>query len=424
VRRRWLFGVMFACIVVTGILAAQAISRSMNAGRKPKGPTGAIAGTVYCADTNLPARLATVFLDADAMDDPDGTHSASTQATTDLDGRFVFPHVAEGVYFISVQLPGYVDLRSELLENRMNSKNEEARKEIVSRMTTVKVVANQTADLSLRAERGPEIDGTVLYDDGSPAIGLKMTLQPKYDATTLTGDMPFPFPGVTREVLRATDDHGRYRILGIPPGDYRVAVSVPALSTAQSEDTILQLVASTFDALVVYYGDTLRGSKAKVIHIEPGEKSHSADITIPINTLHTVKGQVVLKSTGTPPPTTVLELLYADTRELARSTIARDGEFEFRYIPEGNFILAAIASATSLPKFDPDSDENEGGGFAFQMPVNLSMAGREKEGAEIPLLVKGDLDAVSIAVPDPPIDKERPAGDQETQTSDQPSPQD
>jgi len=420
-RRLWLFGVMFACIVATGFSTAQAISHSMSARPKPKGPTGAVAGTVYCADTNLPARLATVFLDAYTQGESDNAIASTAQATTDLDGRFVFPHVAEGVYFISVQLPGYVDLRSELMQNRMTSKGAEMRKEITSRMTTVKVVANQTADLALRAERGPEIDGTVLYDDGSPAIGLKMMLQPKYDATTPSGDMPFPFPGVTHESLQATDDHGRFRILGVPPGDYRVAVSLPAVSTMQSEDPITLLVASTVGALVVYYGDTLRGSKARVIHIEAGEKSHSADITIPLNTLHTVKGEAVLKSTGAPPPTAVLELLYADTRELARSTFARDGEFEFRYVPEGNFILAAAASASSLPKFDADSDENEDMGFAFNMPVNISMPGQEKQGAEIPLLVKGDLDGVSISVPDPPPANEHPAGDAETQTSGQPA---
>ena len=328
-RRQWLFRVLLACIVATGISTAQEISHSIDPRSKPKGPTGSVAGTVYCADTNLPARLATVFLDAYKQDEADNALSGTVQATTDLDGRFIFPHVAEGAYFISVQLPGYVDLRSELLQNRITSKSAEMRKEITSRMTTVKVVANQTADLALRAERGPEIDGTVLYDDGSPAIGLKMMLQPKYDATSPEGDMPFPFPGVTHESLQATDDHGRFRILGVPPGDYRVAVSVPALSTTQSEDPIPQLVASTIGALVVYYGDTLRGSKAKAIHIEPGEKSHSAEITIPLNKLHTVKGHAVLKSTGSPPPTAVLELLYADTRELARSVGSPGTELEF-----------------------------------------------------------------------------------------------
>ncbi len=155
--------------------------------------------------------------------------------------------------------------------------------------------------------------------------------------------------------------------------------------------------------LVVYSGDTMRASKAKVIKVGAAETNHEADITIPLSSLHTIHGYVTLKSSGQPPPMAVLQLLYADTKEPARVAIAQNGEFQMSYVPEESFIVRAVASAQALPNLDPEEDSANGIGFVTG-GVRLNAKGDEMpEGAvEIPLLVKGDVAGITIALPDPP----------------------
>ena len=101
---------------------------------------------------------------------------------------------------------------------------------------------------------------------------------------------------------------------------------------------------SSIGSMDVYVGGGQRASKAETIKVTTGGASKDADITIPLSRLHTIRGQVLLKSTNQPPSAATVRLLYADTREPARSMVAPNGEFEFHYVPEDSFILRAAAS--------------------------------------------------------------------------------
>jgi hypothetical protein len=151
----------------------------------------------------------------------------------------------------------------------------------------------------------------------------------------------------------------------------------------------------------VFAGNTLRESKAKPIKIDSGDSSTDTEITIPLSALHTIHGHVLLKSNGEPPPLAKIQLLYADTKELARTAIAQDGEFEIRYVPEDHYTLRAVAS--------PDSDDHSGvgvvEGFLWQPELAWSTKEIPKGMAEISLEVTADLDNVSIVVPDPPMNR-------------------
>ncbi len=189
---------------------------------------------------------------------------------------------------------------------------------------------------------------------------------------------------------------------GLAPGKYLVGATVPTFSAdAVSQNPLLDVIlASTFGGLVVYAGGSLRASEAKLINVGPGEVNGGTDITIPLSSLHSIHGSVVLKSTGQPPPAAGLELLYADNQELARIAIAPDGEFDIPYVPEGNYILRALASPVPIPALG--EDDAVGIGVFPGEGIAGSPAISKPEGAgEIPLLVKGDIDQVTIAVPDP-----------------------
>lgn len=374
---------------------------------KAKPATGTVTGTAYCADTNLPARNGQIILVSTSGDN----RGIKSIVSTDLNGRFALRKVPEGRYYIAAMLPGYVDLLAHISASRLGEMSPEERKKFDLLNPTVDVSASQPANVSLRLERGAEIDGTVTYDDGSPAISLQVELKPKSrqaDAKDTQEETVFSDLSSLDQVMRLTDERGRFRILGVPPGEYLVGVTVPTISVDSSQASLWnQLLASTMGGLVVYAGGGLRASTAKTIKATLGGASADADIIIPLSKMHSVHGDVILKSTGQPPAAAVLQLLYADTQEQARYAIAPNGHFDLPYVPEESYLLRAIATPDALPNMEMDDEEDGGSGFFISGIRNGASDSWKQEGAvEIPLLVKGDVESITIAVPDPPKSKE------------------
>ena len=64
--------------------------------------------------------------------------------------------------------------------------------------------------------RGAAIAGTVTYDDGSPAIGIRVVLLHR----NAKGEFKDEYQ--PSRFVPPTDDHGRYRVDALPPDDYIV----------------------------------------------------------------------------------------------------------------------------------------------------------------------------------------------------------
>ena len=366
---------------------------------KKQAPKGTVSGTVYCADTNQPARLAHISL-VPASKDATGRRY---RGETDLEGRFIVANLPEGKYYIAGELLGYVNPLGQWFDLARKTKSEQEWKALEASVTTVYVTARQAATVALRLERGGEISGTILYDDGSPAVGVHIALKPKTKGPAASGtDYVQEVVEFSQFAERTTDDRGRFRILGIAPGEYTVNAELPSQSAENEQNVFVTMAQSSpMGNLTVYYGDTLRASKAKTIKIAGGETRADADITIPLSKLHTIRGRVVVKSTGESPPTAAVQVLYADTREVARVAMAVDGEFEIPYVAEDSYILQATASGEHLPAIELDDDSADGfvaagGSFELVQDVKTSGAG------EIGVLVHGDVSGVIIATPDPP----------------------
>jgi hypothetical protein len=398
-------------------LPSVAISQSPQHAREmARTPKGTVTGTVYCGDTNAPARLASVHL-LRVGGESGPSFTPQTFAETDLEGRFTMPKVPEGAYYVVTSYPGYLESQLPMLRE-LNGKplTDDEIKQLGPSVPRVTVSSKQAATVSIRLERGAEIDGTVLYDDGSPAPGLHITVLPKSATADQKQADPSLLPGAFETANRETDARGRFRVLGLPSGEYVVAVQVPAHSADDDAGDILSRLISMnrLEALLVYYGDTLRASKAKAIKIEAGDATKDADITIPLSKLHTIRGRVIFKSTGEAPPTTALELLYADDREVARVAIATDGEFALAYVGEDSYILRAAGQNERMPTFeDMEDGDGEGGGVFFQPATSVSLSipgtdgisGKDFPGTEVPVAVSGDVSDITISVPDPPVAK-------------------
>jgi hypothetical protein len=368
-----------------------------------KTPTGALSGTVYCADTNQPARLADIRLFL-ISDKEFGSRSFSQ---TDLEGRFSISHIDEGDYYVVAVLPGYMNLLSSLTKEHLDAMPAEDRKNLLAQIPSVKITADAPAQVSVRLERGAELDGTVTYDDGSPAIGLRVIYRLKTpgEATRGLREGFFENQVDTRNGPPTTDDRGHFRFLGVPPGEYLVHVTVPTRSSEQDDTgpNLSGLGAPYLpNELDVYAGGALRASKAEAIKVDAGGAARDADITIPLSKLHTIRGQVLLKSSHLPPVSANVQLLYADTHEEAGSVFAPNGQFEFFYVPEDSFILRAAAGAQAPPDFE---SINSGTG-PRRIVWSFPQAGEDSP--ELPLLVTGNVENLTIAVPDPDTKKKGP----------------
>ena len=384
------------CILAGGLVCAGQDGQRQASQVDTAKQTGSLSGIVYCSDTYKPARLAEVYL----VQYSDETYSSQMFGKTDLDGRFVLNRVPEGDFFLATVLPGYADLLSRLMKAHLDAMSPEDRKKMLAQLPRVTISADQPAHVSIRLERSAEIDGRVLYDDGSPAPGLIVSYEPRIAGSTPEDEVGWTMFGIpnTFSGPSLTDDEGRFRILGVSSGEYLVRVTVPTLSN-QQEDSMRYVSAiegslNPYNSLNVYVGGGFRASKSEMIKVEAGGATRDADITIPLNKLHTVRGQVKLKSTGMQAAFANVQLLYADTREQARSVFATSGKFEIDYVPEGSFVLRAVAAA----KPPPNPDDFAGQSFHH---VTWAYPRPGKGTPEMPLEVKGDLDNVTVTVPNP-----------------------
>ncbi len=128
---------------------------------------GSVSGHVYCADTNAPARFATVTL----QPAPEKTEaspgkriapapqSAPPATRTGLDGGFHFSVVGPGTYFLVADYPGYVSPIAKLSADELKSKEPSDIEKVEKLLVKVTVAANKDSGSEIELERGAAIAG-------------------------------------------------------------------------------------------------------------------------------------------------------------------------------------------------------------------------------------------------------------------------
>ena len=216
VRRCWLWALPAICLLLSGCPEGEP--------RKPDPTKGTVTGVVICADTGKPARFAEVQLLPAAAFNVSSESSKnevdiSETSVTALDGRFTIEAVPPGEYYAYATMEGYLDPELGVDAGNLGPKADESAqfldslnqwKEHLVRLT---VSVQHTTELPITIERGAEIEGTVSYEDSSPAIGmrfqfLRKTRQGHWAALGNTGN-----GGWSTE--KTSDSHGRYRITNL-----------------------------------------------------------------------------------------------------------------------------------------------------------------------------------------------------------------
>jgi hypothetical protein len=191
-------------------------------------------------------------------------------------------------------------------------------------MVPISVSAHNTTDFSIQIERGGEVSGTVAYDDGSPAIGMRFALYRKNGKGGWSGVGP---PSDREFNLDAkSDTRGRFTVTNLPGGEFAVCTMIPGDNQPGSPQVCL--------------GNVFRKRDARTLSVSAGESVSGADIVIPLNAIHSVAGSLQQAINNKPPNKAKLHLLYADDREEAIAVeMFDDGSFLFPFVAEGSYIL-------------------------------------------------------------------------------------
>jgi hypothetical protein len=395
-RLHWLCAATLACLTLSGC-------PDDNSQRKPDPTKGTVTGLVLCTDTGKPARFAAVMLLraydpklAGTGPDKDSVDLDET-GTTGLDGKFKIEAVPPGDYYAFAMLNGYIDPTLAVDENRLGSDASEREKLIdeidqwKDHLVKLTVAAQHVSDVNVSIDRGAVIEGTMSYDDSSPAIGIRFAVLRK------TPESHWIKIGADSDDSRSTDSksdgRGRYSIPGLPEGEYKVCALLPV----KDENGSPQFC----------FGGGFRISEAETVRVSAGETHSGVDIVLPLDGLFTVAGNIVAGTDAHAPSQATVHLLYADDREEARQTpMLKDGSFSFDYVPGGTYILEvanAQDAAASASAQSPGGQSGDGSG--------ATNSGAQPQGApqihkymdkETPLIVQNDMEDVQVTLLDPP----------------------
>ncbi len=353
--------------------------------KKPDPRKGVVTGIVYCADTGKPARFATVALTsapkADEKNDSGEPLPPTEIAVTDIEGRFRMEAVEPGRYYAFATQEGYLDPALGVDPEKIQSLTSDRERHQYSidawkdHLTEVHAAARRVSEITLEMERAAEIAGTVSFDDGSPAIGMRFEV---FRKTQKNGWMPVGLPLMDTWTLRAqSDGRGHYSITNLQAGIYKVCTLMPMETESAAPR--------------VCVGGVFRTKDAPTVKVTPGETVNGVDIEIPLSGLHTVAGHVSALVDGRTVQHGMVRLLYADDRTKARETeLDEDGNFTFDYVPKDNYVLAVTGAH--------DEEQQEAGGHGeSQVAPARSFADKE-----MPLAVVNDLEGISITLTAPP----------------------
>lgn len=311
-------------------------------------PTGSVQGHVIYADTQQPARLAHVVLQPMVdLHSPvltsNGEHHSEGLfhlQTVGLDGSFVIANVPQGLYYVIAEQDGYVSPLTLFTREQLNQPSEILLRRIAQYMTSISVTAGHTTQAEVRLVRGAVIAGKVLFEDGSPAVGVGMALLQREEngqwKTVRLG-------GLASHSNFHTDDQGQYRFSGLPGGEYLVRASV------ELNNVILDHIFSSNGAtsygdgyhLQIYPGDAFRTRDAKPVKVEEGELASAVDVDVPLSKLYSLSGTALHPNGASPVNAARVTLMFADTADELNSTevSSDDGTFRFDFVPGGKYTM-------------------------------------------------------------------------------------
>lgn len=364
--------------------------------------TGSVHGTVVYGDTGKPASKANIWLEpanrqhAGPQIDPitgeyelrdSDIQQQRFPATIAEDGVFNATSIPAGDYVVHVYAPPYLSPDDSVYPISKTT-HVATGSQVSPKAVHVQIAAGETANVSIRLQRGGIIEGTLRRTDGAPvASDPTPPFGAAMNAMRKTGDREYARSGGSAH----PDARGHYRLEGLGPGDYVVFAGLPGpvVSTATG------MIGSS--GLAIYAPGTASPSQAAIIHIS-GTETKYADVTLPSPaSLHRVEGTVILDDRNALRGV-VIRLYPKDEGALTAGTSMRaDGGFSFENVPDGEYTIAIDFP----PKVEVVSADPANGKVRMRMkpalyaPLqqNVTLAGQNVTGILLhPLLVSSKSD--------------------------------
>ncbi len=202
---------MFACVAVllSGLVVAaqQPPTQGRDRVQPPGQPAvvqtgkGSVSGVVVTADeTAAPLAYVPVALTVSQLGMP-------RVVVTDAQGRFRFDGIADGSYFLSAQKPAWVMVRTGM-------------RSVAGQSLGIPISVSggdAVTGVRVRLHKGGVLAGTVTLPGGRAAAGLQVTA---LGVRLADGERQTSMLALAA----TTDDQGRYRVYGLPSGEYVVQV--------------------------------------------------------------------------------------------------------------------------------------------------------------------------------------------------------
>jgi hypothetical protein len=278
------------------------------------------------------------------------TTGALRVTSTDRDGRFSFTNLPADRYTIGVSKPPYLGTVA-------------GAKRPARPGTPIALSDGQKiADVTIRMPLGAAITGVITDERGQPATNTQVNLLQRR------------LQGVERVLTTApggtvlTDDRGRYRVFGLPPGEYVVSASrfgIAAPNALSDADVDAALkggrvappapVDQSSGYTPVFYPGTTREGDAQPITLGVGEERENIDFHLELAKRATVEGVVI--SSDSPVMANVNLIQKAAAGSSTQMLNVRggigvrampDGRFSFDNIGPGSYLLIARSIAAGL----------------------------------------------------------------------------
>lgn len=386
-------------------------------GNRAPEPNGIVTGHVFCGDTGLPARFASVSL----MPVPEpaqtklnkpglgstsklapGTVTTSIAVDTVLDGGYTLTHIAPGTYYVIVRQSGYITPLNLFTKKQLEAPTDEERALIDEALPRIHVEQDSTAHADVQLQRGAAVSGTISYDDGSPAANVTVSVRHKAEDGKWAS---LPVVQGSHDLMFVTNDRGYYRLPSLLPDTYLLEASVnlgdeKTRTVADSAGRTSQFLMRSYRFSLSFYGDgTPHIDQATSFTLRGDEERTGQDMTIPISKLHKLIGRVAAGPNGHFVNAASIDLLSgSDKKWLSHADIEReDGLFHFEFVPEGDYTLRVTnARDVTWEPATPQPGNTMPGAFP---PSDKERVLETYGNTEMPLLLNGDMTDIVATIP-------------------------